>query len=77
LRPHRNAIGECTYQLNPAAFWKIHDAMFDAQDVISPSNAGDAAASRLSYFHPLRQLVATCGFGIRIAIGLEYELRLV
>ncbi len=29
---------ECAYQQNPAAFWKIHDAIFDAQDVISPSN---------------------------------------
>ena len=32
---------QCTYQQNPAAFWKIHDAIFDAQDVISPSNVWD------------------------------------
>lgn len=30
---------QCAYEQNPAAFWKIHDAIFDAQDVISPSNA--------------------------------------
>jgi protein-disulfide isomerase len=32
---------QCAYQQNPAAFWKIHDAIFDAQDVISPSNVWD------------------------------------
>jgi protein-disulfide isomerase len=32
---------QCAYQQNPAAFWKIHDAIFDAQDTISPSNAQD------------------------------------
>jgi protein-disulfide isomerase len=32
---------QCAYQQSPAAFWKIHDAIFDAQDVISPSNAWD------------------------------------
>jgi protein-disulfide isomerase len=33
--------GQCTYQQNPAAFWKVHNAIFDAQDVISPSNVWD------------------------------------
>ena len=32
---------QCTYQQNPEAFWKIHNAIFDAQDVISPSNVWD------------------------------------
>ncbi len=32
---------QCTYQQNPAAFWKMHNAIFDAQDVISPSNVWD------------------------------------
>jgi protein-disulfide isomerase len=32
---------QCTYQQDPAKFWKIHDAIFDAQDVISPSNVRD------------------------------------
>ncbi len=32
---------QCAYEQNPAAFWKIHDAIFDAQDVISPSNVWD------------------------------------
>lgn len=32
---------QCAYQQNPAAFWKIHDAIFDAQDVITPSNVWD------------------------------------
>jgi len=33
--------GQCTYQQKPAAFWKIHDEIFDDQDVISPSNVWD------------------------------------
>jgi len=32
---------QCAFEQNPAAFWKMHDAVFDAQDVISPSNAWD------------------------------------
>ena len=32
---------QCAFQQNPAAFWKIHDAIFDAQDVISTSNVWD------------------------------------
>ena len=29
---------QCTFEQSPAAFWKIHDAIFDAQDVITPPN---------------------------------------
>jgi protein-disulfide isomerase len=32
---------QCAYEQSPAAFWKMHDAIFDAQDVISPSNVWD------------------------------------
>ncbi len=32
---------QCAFQQSPAAFWKMHDAIFDAQDVISPSNVWD------------------------------------
>jgi protein-disulfide isomerase len=32
---------QCAYQQSPAAFWKMHDAIFDAQEVISPSNVWD------------------------------------
>jgi protein-disulfide isomerase len=32
---------QCAYQQSPSAFWKIHDAIFDAQDVITASNAWD------------------------------------
>jgi protein-disulfide isomerase len=32
---------QCAYHQNPSAFWKMHDAIFDAQDVISPSNVWD------------------------------------
>jgi protein-disulfide isomerase len=33
--------GQCAYQQNPDTFWKLHDAIFDAQDVINPSNVWD------------------------------------
>jgi len=32
---------QCTYQQDPAKFWKIHDAIFDAQDSINPTNVWD------------------------------------
>ena len=32
---------QCAFHQSPAAFWKIHDAIFDAQEVISPTNAWD------------------------------------
>ena len=32
---------QCAFQQSPAAFWKMHDAIFDAQEVISPSNVWD------------------------------------
>lgn len=31
----------CAYQQNPEAFWKLHDAIFDKQDLISAENAWD------------------------------------
>src|ERR1700676_5580498 len=30
--------GQCATQQSPASFWKIHDIIFDQQDVITPSN---------------------------------------
>jgi protein-disulfide isomerase len=32
---------QCAFQQSPSAFWKMHDAIFDAQDVITPSNVSD------------------------------------
>jgi protein-disulfide isomerase len=29
---------QCALQQSPAAFWKMHDGIFDSQDVINPSN---------------------------------------
>jgi protein-disulfide isomerase len=29
---------QCTYEQNPAAFWKMHDAIFDEQDAITTAN---------------------------------------
>jgi len=33
--------GQCANQQDPQAFWKLHDSIFDSQQVISPSNASD------------------------------------
>jgi protein-disulfide isomerase len=33
--------GQCANQQNTQAFWKLHDSIFDAQQVISPTNAWD------------------------------------
>ena len=32
---------QCALQQSPAAFWKMHDAIFDAQDAINPSNVNE------------------------------------
>jgi protein-disulfide isomerase len=32
---------QCAFHQDPSAFWKIHDAIFDAQDEITPSNVWD------------------------------------
>jgi protein-disulfide isomerase len=32
---------QCVYEQSPAAFWKMHDAIYDAQDAITPDNAWD------------------------------------
>ncbi len=32
---------QCVYQQNKAAFWKMHDDIFDAQDQINPTNVSD------------------------------------
>ncbi len=31
--------GRCAFQQNPNAFWKLHDSIFDAQELISANNA--------------------------------------
>src|SRR5215472_8315160 len=32
---------QCVYQQGPTAFWNFHDAVYDAQDTITPENAWD------------------------------------
>jgi protein-disulfide isomerase len=32
---------QCAYEQSPAYFWKLHDAIYDAQDQITPSNVWD------------------------------------
>ena len=40
------AIGaRCAYEQSPEAFWKVHDAIFDDQDVISAENVWDKLVS--------------------------------
>jgi protein-disulfide isomerase len=36
--------GQCTAQQNPESFWKIHDIIFDSQDLITPSNVWEKMA---------------------------------
>jgi protein-disulfide isomerase len=33
--------GRCAFEQSPAAFWKVHDAIFDNQDILSPENVWD------------------------------------
>jgi protein-disulfide isomerase len=40
--------GRCAYEQSPEAFWKVHDAIFTDQDVISPENVWDKLVSYAS-----------------------------
>lgn len=40
--------GRCAYEQSPVAFWKVHDAIFEGQDVISPENVWDKLVSYAS-----------------------------
>lgn len=33
--------GRCAFEQSPAAFWKVHDSIFENQDLISPENVWD------------------------------------
>ena len=33
--------GRCAFEQSPEAFWKVHDAIFENQDLISPENVWD------------------------------------
>jgi len=33
--------GRCAFEQSPAAFWKVHDMIFDNQDILSPENVWD------------------------------------
>jgi protein-disulfide isomerase len=37
--------GRCAFMQSPDAFWKVHDLIFDNQDVISPENVWDKLVS--------------------------------
>jgi protein-disulfide isomerase len=40
------AVGaRCAYEQSPDAFWKVHDAIFDDQDAISPDNVWEKLVS--------------------------------
>lgn len=52
--------GLCTYQQHPDAFWKIHNAIFDAQDVISPSNVWDKMNDLATQFGLNMETFRTC-----------------
>ena len=51
---------QCTYKQNPAAFWKIHDDIFDAQDVISPSNVWDKMTDQANQLGLNMEAFRTC-----------------
>jgi len=37
--------GQCAFAQSPDAFWKVHDSIFESQDVISPENVWDKLVS--------------------------------
>jgi protein-disulfide isomerase len=51
---------QCAYEQNPAAFWKIHDAIYDAQDVITPSNVWEKMQDLAKQESLDTQMFTTC-----------------
>jgi protein-disulfide isomerase len=51
---------QCTYQQDPAAFWKMHNSIFDAQDVISPANVWDKMTEMASQLTLNMDTFKTC-----------------
>lgn len=52
--------GHCANVQKPDAFWKMHDAIFDAQDVISPDNAWDKMVDLAAQLGLDQQAFKTC-----------------
>ena len=51
---------QCALQQSPAAFWKMHDAIFDAQDTINPSNVWDKLKDLASHLGLNPEAYQTC-----------------
>ena len=51
---------QCALQQSQAAFWKMHDAIFDAQDVISPSNVWDKMLDLATQFNLNTETYKSC-----------------
>jgi protein-disulfide isomerase len=75
--------GRCTYQQNPAAFWKFYDFIYDKQDLISAANvydkvldfAGQATLNQDTFKACMAAPQATAEVDASIANGNLLEVR--
>ena len=75
--------GRCTYQQDPAAFWKFYDFIYDKQDLVSAANvydkvvdfAGQANLNREAFKACLASPQATAEVDASLANGNLLEVR--
>src|SRR6267143_1265603 len=75
--------GRCTYQQNPAAFWKFYDFIYDKQDLITAANvydkvldfAGQASLNQDAFKACLASPQATAEVDASVANGNLLEVR--
>jgi len=75
--------GRCTYQQDPAAFWKFYDFIYDKQDLISAANvydkvldfAGQASLNQDAFKACLASPQATAEVDASVANGNLLEVR--
>jgi protein-disulfide isomerase len=75
--------GRCTYQQNPAAFWKFYDFIYDKQELVSAANvydkvvdfAGQASLNQDTFKACLASPLATAEVDASLANGNLLEVR--
>jgi protein-disulfide isomerase len=51
---------QCAYRQDPAAFWKMHDIIFDSQDLITPANVWDKMHDFANQLNLDKSIFETC-----------------
>jgi protein-disulfide isomerase len=66
--------GRCTYQQDPAAFWKFYDYIYDKQDLISASNVYDKVLDFASQANLNQDTFKACLAGPQAAAEVDASI---